>query len=95
MVADAIGAGVFNDLGSGNNIDMCVLRNTEVRGSTFDSRAADYIRPYNIANVKGVREGNYRYKRGTTAVLDKTVRPIVIENESIKRIEPESMDTSS
>lgn len=95
LVADAISAGVFNDLGSGNNIDMCVIRNTEVRGSTFDTRAADYIRPYNIANVKGTREGSYRYKRGTTAILDKTIRPIIIENESVRTIQTESMDTSS
>ena len=95
MVADAIRAGVFNDLGSGSNVDLCVLRNTEIRGADFDTRAVDYLRPYDEANVKGKRQGTYRYKRGTTAILTKTVRPIIVEEEIIRRIEPESMDTSS
>ncbi|XP_057330399.1 proteasome subunit beta type-7 [Microplitis mediator] len=95
LVADAIRAGVFNDLGSGSNVDICVIRNNEVRGGVFDSRSVDYIRPYDIANEKGKRQGSYRYKRGTTAVLDKSVRPIVIEHEAVRKIELESMDTSS
>ncbi|XP_063979412.1 proteasome subunit beta type-7 [Diachasmimorpha longicaudata] len=95
LVADAIRAGVFNDLGSGNSVDICVIRNTEIRGANFDPRAADYIRPYQVANVKGQRSGNYRYKRGTTAVLDKSVRPVIVETETVRRLEPESMDTSS
>lgn len=95
MVADAIRAGVFNDLGSGSNVDVCVIRNNQVRGPVFDSRSVDYIRPYDVANEKGKRQGSYRYKRGTTAVLDKSVRPIVIEHEAVRKIELESMDTSS
>ncbi|KAK0180379.1 hypothetical protein PV327_006023 [Microctonus hyperodae] len=97
LVADAIRAGVFNDLGSGSNVDICVIRNTEIRGPVFDSRSVEYIRPYDVANEKGKREGSYRYKRGTTAILKKSVHPIVIEEETIRRIEPmdTSMDTSS
>ncbi|CAG5102508.1 Similar to PSMB7: Proteasome subunit beta type-7 (Homo sapiens) [Cotesia congregata] len=95
LVADAIRAGVFNDLGSGSNVDVCVIRNNQVRGPVFDSRSVDYIRPYDVANEKGKRQGSYRYKRGTTAVLDKSVRPIVIEHEAVRKIELESMDTSS
>ena len=45
MVRDAIAAGIFNDLGSGTNIDLCVIK----KGSV------DYLRPYDEANVKGVR----------------------------------------
>ena len=45
MVADAIRAGIFNDLGSGSNVDVCVITKDKV----------DYIRPYDIANKKGVR----------------------------------------
>ncbi|OXU28214.1 hypothetical protein TSAR_011725 [Trichomalopsis sarcophagae] len=85
LVADAIRAGVFNDLGSGNSVDVCVIR----KGST------DYIRPYELSCVKGERQGSYRYKRGTTAVLTKNIRPVIIEDEAIRRVEPESMDTSS
>lgn len=45
--------------------------------------------------MKGQRNMSYRYKRGTTAVLSKTVHPIIIEEESVRVIEAEPMDTSS
>ncbi|XP_076243410.1 proteasome beta2 subunit [Calliopsis andreniformis] len=85
LVADAIRAGVFNDLASGSNVDLCVIR----KGSV------DYLRPYDVANVKGQRHMSYQYKRGTTAVLNKSVYPIIVEKESVRRIESEPMDTSS
>ncbi|XP_053983092.1 proteasome subunit beta type-7 [Hylaeus volcanicus] len=85
LVADAIRGGVFNDLCSGSNVDLCVIR----KGSV------DYLRPYDVANVKGQRQISYRYKRGTTAILNKTVRPVIVEEESIRRIAEEPMDTSS
>lgn len=85
LVADAIRAGIFNDLGSGSNVDLCVVR----KGSV------DYIRPYDVANVKGQRSLSYRYKRGTTAVLDKTVRPVIVEEETVRKVQAEPMDTSS
>ena len=45
LVADAIRAGIFNDLGSGSNVDICVITKDKV----------DYIRPYDVANEKGKR----------------------------------------
>jgi 20S proteasome subunit beta 2 len=84
-VADGIRAGVFNDLASGSNVDLCVIRKNNV----------EYIRPYDTASVKGERQISYRYKPGTTAVLSKTVQPIIVENETVSRIESEPMDTSS
>ncbi|XP_042167642.1 proteasome subunit beta type-7-like [Oncorhynchus tshawytscha] len=44
LVRDAIAAGIFNDLGSGSNIDLCVITNGRV----------DYLRPHDMANKKGV-----------------------------------------
>jgi len=44
-VTDAICAGVFNDLGSGSNVDVCVITKDKV----------DYVRPQKQAGVKGVR----------------------------------------
>ncbi|OAD54006.1 Proteasome subunit beta type-7 [Eufriesea mexicana] len=85
LVADAIRAGVFNDLASGSNVDLCVIR----KGSV------DYLRPYDVANVKGQRNVSYRYKRGTTAVLNKTIHPIIVEGETVRQIRAEPMDTSS
>ncbi|KAJ7360289.1 Proteasome subunit beta type-7 [Desmophyllum pertusum] len=69
LVRDAIAAGIFNDLGSGSNIDLCVIT----------KEGTQYLRPYDVANEKGVRQGKYLYKRGTTAILTKDVKPIVME----------------
>lgn len=45
LVRDAIASGIFNDLGSGSNVDLCVIK----KGSV------EYLRPYDVANVKGKR----------------------------------------
>uniref|UniRef100_A0A3Q0SCH1 proteasome endopeptidase complex n=1 Tax=Amphilophus citrinellus TaxID=61819 RepID=A0A3Q0SCH1_AMPCI len=81
LVRDAIASGIFNDLGSGSNIDLCVITKTKV----------NYIRPHDEANSKGIRTGDYKYKRGTTGVLMKAVTPLDLEllEESVQ-----TMDTS-
>jgi 20S proteasome subunit beta 2 len=43
LVADAIRAGIFNDLGSGSNVDVCVITKDKT----------EMIRPYHVANLKG------------------------------------------
>ncbi|XP_073495870.1 proteasome subunit beta type-7 [Phyllobates terribilis] len=63
LVRNAIASGIFNDLGSGSNIDLCVITKNKV----------DYIRPHDMANKKGVRTGNYKYKKGTTGVLSEKI----------------------
>jgi len=45
LVSDAISAGVMNDLGSGSNVDLCVITRDKV----------DYIRPHKHAAIKGSR----------------------------------------
>ena len=45
MVRDAIAGGIFNDLGSGSNVDICVITKDKV----------EYLRPFDMANKKGVR----------------------------------------
>ncbi|XP_046999998.1 proteasome subunit beta type-7-like [Schistocerca americana] len=86
LVRDAIAAGIFNDLGSGSNVDLCVIR----KGSV------DYLRPYDEANIKGKRQATYDFKKGTTAVLSAASFPIEIEELSVNVIDHgESMDTSS
>ncbi|KAL5484733.1 hypothetical protein EMCRGX_G021278 [Ephydatia muelleri] len=73
LVRDAIAAGIFNDLGSGSNVDMCIITADKV----------DYIRPYEIANVKSERSGDYGYKAGTTAVLNSSVYTLEVTSEDI------------
>lgn len=78
LVRDAITSGIFNDLGSGTNVDLCVI--------TKDG--AQMLRPYDVANVKGARQERYRFKRGTTAVLKTRLRKFDVQEESV------TMDTS-
>ncbi|KAF6768395.1 hypothetical protein AHF37_05118 [Paragonimus kellicotti] len=66
LVRDAIAAGIFNDLGSGSFVDLCVI--------TKDG--AQYIRPYDIANKKGQRAGRYNAPAGSTATLSRTVQKV-------------------
>jgi len=78
LVRDAIAAGIFNDLGSGSNVDLCVIT----------KEGKQYLRPYDVANEKGVRQGKYSYQRGATAVLSKDVKPIVMEVTETRVTQP-------
>ncbi|KAM9840552.1 proteasome subunit beta type-10 [Aulostomus maculatus] len=69
LVRDAIAAGIFCDLGSGSNVDLCVI--TEA--------GAENLRGYEQLATKGKREGVYRYNPGTTTVLTKTVTPLSLD----------------
>ncbi|ENN71964.1 proteasome subunit beta type-7 [Dendroctonus ponderosae] len=83
LVRDAVGYGIFNDLGSGSNIDICIIRKGTV----------EYLRTYDEANKKGEKQNSYKYPKGTTAVL--TTRVIDIEEVSVRRLDRvEAMDTA-
>ncbi|XP_055855615.1 proteasome subunit beta type-7 [Episyrphus balteatus] len=71
LVRDAIRAGIFNDLGSGSNVDLCVIRKD----------SCDYLRNYELSNQKGERKLNYDFKLGTTAVLDTKIHKFEITEE--------------
>jgi len=73
LVRDAIAAGIFNDLGSGSNVDLCVIR----KGST------EYFRNYELANEKGQRKLDYTYKRGATGILSVKTIPFDVVEESV------------
>jgi len=73
LVRDAIAAGVFNDLGSGSNIDLRVIR----KDST------DNYRNYEIANKKGERKHDYEFKKGVSAVLETKITNFDITEEVI------------
>ncbi|CAG2175438.1 unnamed protein product [Oppiella nova] len=82
LVRDAIAAGIFNDLGSGSNVDLCVITKS----------GANYLRTYDEANKKGLRQGRYQFRRGTTAVLTTKVVPLEVESVVVRSAEP--MDTN-
>jgi len=82
LVRDAIEAGITNDLGSGSNVDLCVITASGV----------DYLRNHDTSiAAKGVRQGSYRYKRGTTAIKTSEVKKI--ETEIVSEV-VEAMDTA-
>ncbi|KAI8366791.1 proteasome subunit beta type-7 [Radiomyces spectabilis] len=71
LVKDAIEAGIFNDLGSGSNVDVCVI----------EKESTDYLRNYARPNERGMREQSYTYPRGTTAVLKESIKNLVSVTE--------------
>jgi 20S proteasome subunit beta 2 len=70
LVHKAISAGIFNDLGSGSNVDLCVIKKDKV----------NLIRGYDsVSNLRKFRQ-EYFYPKGTTEVIKTTVEKI--EKES-------------
>lgn len=67
LVARAIRSGVFNDLGSGSNVDVCVITKEKT----------EMLRNYETPNERGVKSRNYKFRRGTTAWLKENVRDLV------------------
>lgn len=59
LVKNAIGAGIFNDLGSGSNIDVCVITDGNI----------DYRRGFAKPNERGKKEQSYKIAHGTTKIL--------------------------
>lgn len=70
LVRQAIRAGIFNDLGSGSNVDITIITKEK----------AEIRRGYDIANPRPYRrERGYAYPRGVTKLLREEVRPRVPE----------------
>lgn len=63
LVHAAISAGIFNDLGSGSNVDLCVIK----LGKT------EYIRGYDISNQRKERR-QYLIPKGTTEFLEEKIK---------------------
>jgi len=80
LVADAIRAGIFNDLGSGSNVDVCVITKDKT----------EMIRPYHVANLKGQKQGNYLFKRGTTQVIKTSEKKVQYDvlSTCVREIKP-------
>ncbi|XP_063048638.1 proteasome subunit beta type-7-like [Engraulis encrasicolus] len=79
LVRDAIHAGIMSDLGSGNNIDICVITRDGV----------DYIRPYQESEFQEKRQRKYKYRPGTTPVLTEKVIHLEVElvEETVQKME--------
>lgn len=63
ICAEAIKAGIFNDLGSGSNVDVAVITGEKT------TLLRNYIKP----NERERKARDYKFRRGTTAVLNEKV----------------------
>jgi 20S proteasome subunit beta 2 len=64
VCAEAIKAGIFNDLGSGSNVDVCVIEK---------GKPTQLLRNYIKPNERVKKERNYKFPRGTTAYLNEKI----------------------
>lgn len=64
LTSEAIQAGIWNDLGSGSNVDVCVMEK---------DKPTKMMRNYLTPNERGEKERSYKFQRGTTAWLDEQV----------------------
>jgi len=79
LVRNAIAAGITNDLGSGSNVDITIIRRTESK--------PDIRRPFEEIGLRGQKYGKYTYKKGTTKVLDVQTIKLEIEEEVVQRMD--------
>ncbi|XP_054309977.1 proteasome subunit beta type-10 isoform X2 [Pongo pygmaeus] len=81
LLVEAITAGILGDLGSGGNVDACVITKT----------GAKLLRTLNSPTEPVKRSGHYHFVPGTTAVLTQTVKPLTLElvEETVQAMEVE------
>ncbi|KAF8340141.1 20S proteasome subunit [Amanita rubescens] len=83
LVKDAIFAGIFNDLGSGSNVDACIITAT----------GTEMLRNVEMPNQRPNKENKYVFRRGTTAWKKEEVRSLIV-NEEITTVGGDEMDTT-
>lgn len=72
LVVDAIESGIFNDLGSGSNVDVCVIR----------EKSTEMLRNYRMPNERAQKEQSYKFPRGTTKFTKEEIRSMVVKESS-------------
>ncbi|KAH7908686.1 nucleophile aminohydrolase [Hygrophoropsis aurantiaca] len=82
LVTAAISAGIFNDLGSGSNVDVCVIT----------AAHTEMLRNYSKPNERVEKERAYRFRPGTTAWKSEEIRKLVV-SEQVTPIGGDAMDT--
>ncbi|MQL75071.1 hypothetical protein Taro_007446 [Colocasia esculenta] len=67
LVSEAICSGIFNDLGSGSNVDICVITKDHV----------EYLRNYQLPNPRTyISSKGYSFNKGQTEVLSTKITPM-------------------
>jgi 20S proteasome subunit beta 2 len=83
LVTAAISAGIFNDLGSGSNVDACVIT----------SSSTEMLRNFVKPNERVQKERTYGFRKGTTAWKKEDVRKLIV-SEEMTLVGGDAMDTS-
>ena len=83
LVKAAISAGIFNDLGSGSNIDACIIT----------ANHTEMLRNVEMPNQRVQKERDYKFRRGTTAWKKEDIRKLIID-ENVSSIVGDEMDIS-
>ncbi|ODN84444.1 hypothetical protein L202_00394 [Cryptococcus amylolentus CBS 6039] len=71
LVARAIESGIWNDLGSGSNVDVAVITKA----------GTEMLRNYRTPNERGTKSRNYIFRRGTTAWTKESIRSLIVKEE--------------
>ncbi|PUU77348.1 nucleophile aminohydrolase [Tuber borchii] len=71
LCSEAILAGIFNDLGSGSNVDVCVIT----------PEKATLMRKHITPNERVPKEMSYKFARGTTGYI----KEMVVEKKDLKK----------
>jgi 20S proteasome subunit beta 2 len=83
LVTSAVSAGIFNDLGSGSNVDACVIT------ASHTEMLRNFVKP----NERVQKERVYRFRKGTTSWKAETIRSLVSDEEVIA-LGGDAMDTT-
>ncbi|KDR72478.1 hypothetical protein GALMADRAFT_252564 [Galerina marginata CBS 339.88] len=83
LVKAAVAAGIFNDLGSGSNVDACIIT----------ANHTEMLRNVEMPNQRVQKERDYKFRRGTTAWKKEDVRKLIVD-EQLTLIGGDEMDTS-
>ena len=82
LVVDAIESGIFNDLGSGSNVDVCVIR----------EKTTQMLRNYRKPNERAHKEKDYKFPRGTTAWTKEQIYDMIVQESTSPQAYPDVID---
>lgn len=93
LVSSAILAGIFNDLGSGSNVDICVIEKDKT----------EMMRHYMEPNARASKEQSYLFPPGVTGFTRQAVYDMVVQEDvlsvgaspAVAAAGGDKMDTSS
>lgn len=96
LVCAAISSGIFNDLGSGSNVDVCVITKDHT----------EMLRNYERPNERAQKEQRYLFPKGVTGFTKEQVYDMVVQEDvlavgggasastKVEGAETEKMDTT-